>query len=125
MSKYPKTRRSYTYKQKLKILNDLEKSNYNAATFAKKINIPVRTLQKWQNSKKNLQNIDRKKLNMKRIGSGRKPFLSEEIENSIFQWFLDVRTKGIPVTEELLVNRARFEKKNSVWTPILSLVTGG
>lgn len=42
---YKKTRRSYSRKEKIKILKDLDCSGNNVAAFSKKINIPEKTLQ--------------------------------------------------------------------------------
>ena len=44
MSKSAKTRRSYSYTQKINILNQLEESGNSILAFSKKINIPEKNI---------------------------------------------------------------------------------
>ena len=109
MSKtYRKTRRTYSVMQKLKHLDEQASSGLNMATYADKINIPARTLQKWRKNKSNLRSIERKYLKNKKVGSGDKPILDPSVEIQILDWFLSVRSIGIPITDELIISRAKF-----------------
>ena len=113
MSKsYKRTRRNYSMRQKIKILKDLNESKYDTATFARKINIPVRTLQNWNANRKKILATNKKDINKKKLGSGNKPILNYDVEMKILNWFFDVRTRGIPITDILIKNRALFLKKN-------------
>ena len=47
----------------------------------------------------------------RKIGSGRNPILDNDIENKIFTWFLDVRSEGIPITDELIKNKCKLLKE--------------
>ena len=109
-----KTKRNYTRKQKIRILKDLDESGYNITTFTKQINIPLRTLRDWNSNRKKILETDKKDLNKKKIGSGNKPSLDYDTESKILNWFLDVRSKGIPITDALIKTRASFLKKNLI-----------
>lgn len=53
MSKeHKKTRRKYTYKERINILNEFKKSKYSTIEFAKIKNIPTRTFQNWTKNEK-------------------------------------------------------------------------
>ena len=45
-----KLKRSYTYNQKIKILEQLKESNLSVLAFSKQINVPTRTIQNWTSS---------------------------------------------------------------------------
>jgi hypothetical protein len=64
-------------------------------------------------NEKLIMEINNKKNYNRKIGSGRKPILNHDIENKIFMWFLDVRSEGIPITDELIKNRGIFLKEES------------
>jgi DNA-binding transcriptional regulator YiaG len=61
-NKIVKSRRRYSNKQKIKILKQLEDSNLSVLAFSKKINIPVRTLQDWKQSKNKILGTQKKTL---------------------------------------------------------------
>ena len=66
-NKIAKSRRRYTNGQKIKILQKLEDSNLSVLAFSKKINIPVRTLQNWKQSKNKI--LESKKKTAKKMES--------------------------------------------------------
>jgi hypothetical protein len=97
--------------KKKKILVELKYSGYKMATYAKVKNIPLRTLKRWKMNTNTLFSIEKKCLNCKRVGSGRKPELNSDTETKILDWFLSVRSQGIPITNELIIHRAKFLKE--------------
>jgi hypothetical protein len=107
---YKLTRRSYTYIQKIEILKNLKQSGCNVSTFAKKINIPIRTLQKWQKQIKKITDVDGTYLNNKKIRAGRLP-ICYNIEILLLQWIKDIRSMGLPINDKLIIRRAFFLKK--------------
>ena len=87
-----------------------DKSGNNAATFAKAINIPVRTLQNWNNERDKIFTIDKKELRHKKIGSGDKPVLTHGIEMLILDWLVAIQLMGAPITDKIIIGRAQFLK---------------
>lgn len=59
-TKVTKTRRTYTYAQKINILKQLENSNLSVLAFSKKSNIPVETLRNWKQSKNKILSCKKK-----------------------------------------------------------------
>ena len=59
-AKITKTRRRYTCNEKIKILKQLENSNQSVLAFSKKVNIPVKTLQNWKQSKNKIFSAKKK-----------------------------------------------------------------
>jgi hypothetical protein len=125
MSKiYSKTRRAYSYEYKRDILKRLDRSHNNVATFAKAINIPVRTLQDWNNERDQIFTIDKKELRNKKIGSGDKPVLTHGIEMLILDWLMAIQLMGVPITDEIIIGRAQF-LKDLMKLPIECTFTNG
>ena len=58
--KITKTRRSYTINEKIKILEQYEKSNLSMIAFSKKSNIPYETLKNWKKLKNKLLSVKKK-----------------------------------------------------------------
>jgi DDE superfamily endonuclease/Tc5 transposase DNA-binding domain/CENP-B N-terminal DNA-binding domain len=108
--RYKKTRRKYTRKEKINILNKLECSGCSVLDFSKKINIPTKTLQNWNQNKEKILATDKKNLNKQRIGAGEKPSLNNNIESKLLDWILDLRYLGLPVTDDLITSRAKYVK---------------
>ena len=111
MSTYVKKRRSYTQGEKKKVLNELMQSGNTVKTFSKKINVPAKTLYKWHDDKKTIMAVKKENYKKKKIGNGKKNILSNEIENEILKWILDIRLDGLPVPGDLIKNRARYMVK--------------
>lgn len=112
MSKtYKKTRRKYTYREKMNILREFKNSKCSMIKFAKIKNIPLKTLRNWIKNKKQIMDTNINFINSRRIGSGRKPILGDEFENTLFEWFVDVRSEGIPITDNLIITKAKYLNK--------------
>jgi hypothetical protein len=47
-------------------------------------------------------------LNRHRIGSGNKTILDSNTEIQIFEWFFDIRSMGIQVTDKFIIRRAKY-----------------
>jgi len=58
--KYQKTRRKYSYKEKLNILKKYKRSGDNMATFARNIRVPPRTLQNWYSKREEIFSREKK-----------------------------------------------------------------
>ena len=77
-SNIKKTRRNYTYSQKNKILNQLEKSKKSILAFSKEANIPTRTLQSWKENKDKIMISTKSEQSRKRLGSTNKTALKKQ-----------------------------------------------
>jgi hypothetical protein len=108
MSKICKLRRRYYVKEKKKFLVELKYSGYRMSTYAQMKNIPLRTLKRWKMNTAKIFSTEKKYLNNKKIGSGRKPVLNRDMEIKLLDWFLSVRSEGIPITNDLIICRAKF-----------------
>ncbi len=64
---YTRTRRKYTYDDKIKILKELDLSGNNVSVFSKKVNIPVKTLQNWKQNKELIFATEKKDLSKKKL----------------------------------------------------------
>ena len=120
MSDYVKKRRSYTLSEKASVLNDLENSGYTVEkasvlndleNFAKIINVPKKTLYKWNENKNTILFKNLSKPKLKKVGSGRKTILSNETEKELLEWIVDIRTEGLPLSGDLIKSRARYLTK--------------
>jgi len=111
MSDYVKKRRSYTLSEKASVLNDLENSGYTVEKFAKIINVPKKTLYKWNENKNTILSKNLSKPKLKKVGSGRKTILSNETEKELLEWIVDIRTEGLPLSGDLIKSRARYLTK--------------
>ena len=112
-TKIKKTRRVYTRNQKIEILKDLEISGENMGTYSLIKNIPYKTLHKWKQDKNNILLTNKKDLYKKRLNIGNKIKVDHNIEIQIMEWFLNVRSMGLPITDKLIKSRAKFLVKSN------------
>lgn len=93
----PKRRRSYTIKEKLCFLNDLDTAiaNHTVANwyeFADNYHIPYATFRKW--NRQELENMADKKVRKHRTDhNGRWP----QMEDQLYEWVLQMREKRLPL----------------------------
>ena len=97
----------YSHAEKLKIADAARQIGIRPA--AKKFKVPVATLQGWKN-------LSKEKLPSKRVrgvGGGRKLTYPAELDDEIMSWFLQQRDQHIPVSQEMVMAKARLMVKNS------------
>ena len=87
MSKSAKTRRSYSYTQKIKILNELEKNGDNILAFSKKINIPEKTLSNWNKNKDKIKKLQKELHKRKHLGNTNIPALKKTLKKTYLNGF--------------------------------------
>jgi hypothetical protein len=107
------TRRKYTYKDKVRILQNFEHSNDNASSFARKINIPIDTLSTWIKNKEKIYNTTKQDVSKYKKGSGRKPIFDNDFEATLLKWITMARSKGVPITNKLIIRKA-YTLKNEM-----------
>jgi hypothetical protein len=108
-----RTRRKYTYKDKVRILQNFEHSNDNASSFARKINIPIDTLSTWIKNKEKIYNTTKQDVSKYKKGSGRKPIFDNDFEATLLKWITMARSKGVPITNKLIIRKA-YTLKNEM-----------
>ena len=107
-------RRSFSIKDKQKILKRLKESNLSITQFAIQNNISIDTLKRMSAKKKLILAIE-EKTNRKKIGSGRKTIIPSETEKKIMEWFCSYRKQGLPINDNILkIKIKHFMEKDKV-----------
>ena len=102
-----KTRRRYTF-EKNKLLKMFDESDESILSFSKKVNIPHNTLQDWIQQKEKIYSISKEKIKKKSSHKGKETSLKENIELEILDWFKSIRSMGLPITNNLIIGRAKY-----------------
>ena len=105
---FKKIRNNFSYKKKQDILTQYESSGLSSTDFAKLININHRTLRNWIVKKDKIYSVNKTQLKSVRFGSGLKSLISTEIEYKLFAWIMDVRSYGIPITNEIVKAKGKI-----------------
>ena len=99
-------KRKYTHKtlcEKCQTLKDLEKGESNK-DIAAKYNVPKNTLSTWVKNKEILSDALKKGTNVKRqkLKSGN----HELVDQTIFNWFLNMRSQNVPLSASMIREKA-------------------
>ena len=99
-------KRKYTHKtlrEKYQALKDLEKAESNK-NVAVKYNVPKNTLSTWVKNKEKLFDALKKGTNVKRqkLKSGN----HESVDEVIFNWFLNIRSQNVPLSDSMIQEKA-------------------
>ena len=99
-------KRKYTHKtlrEKCQALKDLEKGE-SSKDVAAKYNLPKNTLSTWVKNKGKLFNALKKRTNVKRqkLKSGN----DELVDQTIFNWFLNIRSQNVPLSSSRIQEKA-------------------
>ena len=101
-------RKTYTFEYKLKILEECS-STGNMSLVCRRNGLSYQMVQKWKKESGSFDEIDGIKKRM--AGGGRKPIIGD-LEDAIFDWFCDRRTRNLAVTRKQIQNFAINFVKN-------------
>ena len=103
-------RKSYSLKEKIRIIKEYEETNLTLCEFAKTVGITKSSISEW-NTKKDIlimqSKSSKRKLNNKRLLGGGRKIIYPEIEKAVYQWIIDERKKNCQVTYPRIIKMAR------------------
>jgi transposase-like protein len=105
---HKKRRQSYSYEQKQIIIDEWKVSGQNINEFAQSINIKTKTLCAWIRNKDKILSINDEKKMLTKAGRKTKTILPQNIEILILEWIKNVRSAGLPVSDDLIKARGKF-----------------
>uniref|UniRef100_A0A1X7UMU3 HTH CENPB-type domain-containing protein n=1 Tax=Amphimedon queenslandica TaxID=400682 RepID=A0A1X7UMU3_AMPQE len=110
--KAKETHRSFDVSFKLRVVEMAEKSNKSKA--ARIYNVDVRRVREWCQQKSEL--LEKNKCGQstsKRLGGGGRKALYPDMEEVLLDWIVDVRSKHLRVSRQMIVDRAKGLSRDS------------
>ncbi len=101
------THRSFNIVFKLLAVEEAERSNKSFA--AKKFNVDVMRVREWCKMKDSL--IKKKRVGQsskKRLDGGGRKAAHEDLEELLFDWVTDLRTRNLRVSRKMIMNKAKI-----------------
>lgn len=103
----PKTRKSFTLKQKLTIIDQRKTSNLSGRAFSKSVGVSESTIRLWMSNEQALRPFEKsskvrkiRKVPRRRIG------FHPELDRRVLQWVRDRNEQGIRVKDRLIMAQA-------------------
>lgn len=92
-----KKKRSYTAREKLQILQELDSSG-STAEISRKYEVDASTIRKWRKNKNKIKQCSNLSEKAKRLNTT----LNEKVNEAVWIWFREMRSKGQPVSGPII-----------------------